>query len=89
VSDGWENFNQIVQDNGNGQYTLLDPTSPQLVLIPIVLNTNGNTTWPNGSSQVRVVGFAWFVITGCATPPNRAPAATATANGSRAPSSDS
>jgi Flp pilus assembly protein TadG len=73
MSGGWENFNQIVQDNGNGQYTLLDPTSPQLVLIPIVLNTNGNTTWPNGSSQVRVVGFAWFVITGCGNPTKPGP----------------
>jgi len=64
----WESFNQIVQPGANGQYTLLDPASPQLVLIPIVLNTNGSTTWPNGSSQVQVVGFAWFVITGCGNP---------------------
>jgi hypothetical protein len=64
----WESFNQIVQPGANGQYTLLDPSSPQLVLIPIVLNTNGTTTWPNGSSQVQVVGFAWFVITGCGNP---------------------
>jgi Flp pilus assembly protein TadG len=64
----WKAFNQIVQVNANGQYTLLDPTSPQLVLIPIVLNTSGGTTWPNGSSQVQIVGFAWFVITGCGSP---------------------
>jgi Flp pilus assembly protein TadG len=68
MSDGWETFSQIVQVDGNGQYTLLDPTSPQLVLVPIVLNTDGSTTWPNGSSQVKVVGFAWFVITGCGNP---------------------
>ena len=48
-------------------------TSPQLVLIPIVLNTNGSTTWPNGSSQVRIVGFAWFVITGCGNPTKPGP----------------
>jgi putative Flp pilus-assembly TadE/G-like protein len=64
----WKPFNQIVQVNGNGQYTLLDPSSPQLVLVPVVLNTNGNATWPNGSSQVQIVGFAWFVITGCGNP---------------------
>ncbi len=64
----WKPFNQIVQAGANGQYTLLDPTSPQLVLIPIVLNTDGGTTWPNGSGQVQVVGFAWFVITGCGNP---------------------
>jgi Flp pilus assembly protein TadG len=64
----WEPFDQIVQAGANGQYTLLDPNSPQLVLIPIVLNTNGDTTWPNGSGQVQIVGFAWFVITGCGNP---------------------
>jgi Flp pilus assembly protein TadG len=64
----WKTFSQIVQLDGNGQYTILDPASPQLVLIPIVLNTDGSTTWPNGSSQVKVVGFAWFVITGCGSP---------------------
>jgi Flp pilus assembly protein TadG len=64
----WKTFNQIVQVNANGQYTLLDPSSPQLVLIPVVLNTNGGTSWPNGSSQVQIVGFAWFVITGCGNP---------------------
>jgi Flp pilus assembly protein TadG len=64
----WQSFNQIVQLNANGQYTVLDPASKQLVLIPVVLNTNGSTTWPNGSSQVKVVGFAWFVITGCGSP---------------------
>jgi Flp pilus assembly protein TadG len=68
MSAGWKTFNEIVQVDGNGQYTLLDAQSPQLVLIPIVLNTNGSTTWPNGSSQVKVVGFAWFVITGCGNP---------------------
>ena len=38
------------------------------MLIPIVLDTSGGTTWPNGSGQVEVVGFAWFVITGCGNP---------------------
>jgi Flp pilus assembly protein TadG len=64
----WKSFDQIVQVNANGQYTLLDPSSPQLVLIPVVLDLSGGTTWPNGSSRVQVVGFAWFVITGCGDP---------------------
>jgi hypothetical protein len=34
------------------------------------VNLNGSPTWPNGSSQkMRVVGFAWFVILSCGTPP--------------------
>jgi Flp pilus assembly protein TadG len=68
MSGGWRAFSQIVRADGNGQYTLLDPGSPQLVMIPIVLNTDNSTTWPNGSSQVKIVGFAWFVITGCGNP---------------------
>jgi Flp pilus assembly protein TadG len=64
----WKTFSQIVQATANGQYTLLDPGSPQLVLIPVVLNTSGGTTWPDGAGQVKVVGFAWFVITGCGNP---------------------
>jgi hypothetical protein len=68
MASGWKTFSQIVQVGANGQYTVLDPNSPQLVVVPIVTNLAGGTTWPNGSSQVRVVGFAYFVITGCGNP---------------------
>ena len=59
----WESVDQIVQWGANGQATLLDPTSKQLILIPIVEDPNGGTNWLNGSGTVRVVGFAWFIIT--------------------------
>jgi Flp pilus assembly protein TadG len=56
---------QIVSFGANGTATILKSDSPQLVLIPIVLNTNGTTTWPGSSPyQVKIVGFAWFVVTG-------------------------
>jgi hypothetical protein len=68
---GWKSFNQIVQLNADGTYQILDATSKQLVLIPVVVNLNGASTWPNGSSaNMKVVGFAWFVILSCGTPPN-------------------
>ena len=68
---GWKSFGQIVQLNADGSYQILDATSKQLVLIPVVVNLSGASTWPNGSSQnMRVVGFAWFVILSCGTPPN-------------------
>ena len=60
----WKPLDQIVQMGANGQATVIDPTSKQLVLIPIVEDPNGATNWLNGSGWVRVVGFAWFVITG-------------------------
>ncbi len=60
----WKPLDQIVQMNPNGQATVIDPASRQLVLIPIVEDSNGGSNWLNGSGWVRVVGFAWFVITG-------------------------
>jgi Flp pilus assembly protein TadG len=55
---------QIVTIGPNGTATVIDGSSPQLVLIPIIENQDGSTNWTGGSMNVRVVGFAWFVITG-------------------------
>ncbi len=53
----------IVSIDGLGNATILDPTSPQLVVVPLVEDVSGGTTWPTGSNtQVKVVGFAWFVL---------------------------
>ena len=65
----WDTINQIVAFNADGTATLLEPNSPQLVLIPILTNQNGASMWPNGTSApMTVVGFAWFVITSCGDP---------------------
>ena len=58
----WDPINAIVTFGSNGQVTVLKPDSPQLIMVPIVENTNGSTNWPNGSGQVKVVGFAYFVL---------------------------
>ena len=44
--------------------TVLQPSSCQLVLLPVVEDAaNGSATWPHtGSGDVRVVGFSWWVI---------------------------
>ena len=69
MSGGWQTFDQIVTSVGNGLYEVKDWTSKQLVVIPIVTNLQNGTTWPQGSNdQIRVVGFAYFVITGCGNP---------------------
>jgi Flp pilus assembly protein TadG len=73
MSGGWQSFNQIVAPVGNGEYQLVDANSKQLVIIPIVTNTAGGTTWPNGAGQIKVVGFAYFVITGCGNPTKPGP----------------
>jgi Flp pilus assembly protein TadG len=67
----WQTVNQIVQFNADGTTTLLEPDSPQLVLIPILTNPSGQAQWPSGaSSPMTVVGFAYFVITSCGNPLN-------------------
>jgi Flp pilus assembly protein TadG len=60
----WKPLDQIVSLTSNGQATILVPSSPQLLLLPVVENAaTGSNIWPSGSGQVRVVGFAWFVLT--------------------------
>jgi Flp pilus assembly protein TadG len=67
----WQTVSQIVKFNADGTTTLLQPDSPQLVVIPVLTNPAGQSVWPNGtSSPMTVVGFAWFVITSCGDPAN-------------------
>ena len=64
----WQTADQIV-DFSTTPATLKEPDSPQLVLIPVLTNTNGQPTWPSGSSTpMKVTGFAWFIITSCGDP---------------------
>jgi hypothetical protein len=65
----WQTLSQIVQFQADGTVKLLQPNSPQLVLIPVLTNQSGQSAWPNGTSApMTVVGFAWFVITSCGNP---------------------
>jgi Flp pilus assembly protein TadG len=59
----WDPLSAIVQITGNGNAVILKPNSPQLVILPVVESLSGGTTWPGGAGQVRVVGFACFVLT--------------------------
>jgi Flp pilus assembly protein TadG len=59
----WKTLNQIVTFTSGGQATVLLPNSPQLLLLPVVEALDHSSTWPSGSGQVRVIGFAWFVLT--------------------------
>jgi Flp pilus assembly protein TadG len=58
----WQPLSSIVTLGANGQATLLQPNSPQLVVLPVVEDISGGTAWPSGSGKVRIVGFAYFVI---------------------------
>jgi Flp pilus assembly protein TadG len=54
----------IVSFGGMGQINLIQPASCQLVLLPVVEDANTHAAvWPTkGSTDVRVVGFSWWVI---------------------------
>jgi Flp pilus assembly protein TadG len=54
----------IVSFGGMGQVTLIQPSSCQLVLLPVVEDAATQAAvWPTqGSGDVRVVGFSWWVI---------------------------
>jgi Flp pilus assembly protein TadG len=61
---GWKTLDKIVQFGPDGTANIIDSTSPQLVIVPVVVDSaTGTTEWPDGGGTVRVVGFAWFVIT--------------------------
>ena len=60
----WAPVSSIVTIGPNGTATVLQPNSPQLVILPIIEDMTGGTIFPSGSGQVRIVGFAYFVITG-------------------------
>jgi hypothetical protein len=66
ITDRIPNFqsaDQVVTVGANGTATIVNSTSKQLVLIPIIENTDGTTNWTGGSMHVRITGFAWFVLT--------------------------
>ena len=48
----------------SGGVTLLQPNSCQLVLLPVVINNqDGSNNWPGqGSGQVKVVSFSWWIL---------------------------
>jgi Flp pilus assembly protein TadG len=58
----WDTLSAIVQFTANGEATILKPNSPQLVLLPVVTDMNGGSTWPSGSGSVKIIGFAYFVL---------------------------
>lgn len=59
----WDPITAIVQFTANGQAIVLKPNSPQLVLLPVVEDMAGGSSWPSGSGNVRIIGFAYFVLT--------------------------
>jgi hypothetical protein len=58
----WQPITSIVQFTSGGNAIVLQPNSPQLVILPIVENLSGGSQWPGGAGQVRIRGFGYFVL---------------------------
>ena len=61
IGSNSDTLNQVATVGANGQATILK-SSPRLVLVPIITNTDGTTNWPNGKKNVVIVGFAEFFV---------------------------
>jgi len=59
----WDPISSIVQFTSGGNAVILKPDSKQLVILPVVSDMSGGTTWPGGGGQVKIIGFAFFVLT--------------------------
>ena len=60
IGSNADTFSAVIQ-TVDGVPEVVKP-SPRLVLIPVILNTDGSTNWPNGKKDIKVVGFAYFFI---------------------------
>lgn len=65
IGSNSDTFDQVVRTDPNGGLsTIINPDSPRLVQVPIIVDAKtGANAFPQGSGDVRVVGFAYFFIT--------------------------
>ncbi len=71
----FEPLSKIASIDAQGNATILEPDSPQVVLVPLITALDGSSSWPSGgNAQVRIAGFAWFIITGDGNAPSCAQA---------------
>lgn len=70
IGSNTQSFSDVVQTDPNGgQAKIVDPTSPRLVVVPIVTDMSNGSNWPSGaSSTVRVAAFAIVFITSWGNP---------------------
>ncbi|MCB0879179.1 MAG: Tad domain-containing protein [Thermoleophilia bacterium] len=58
-----QSFDDVFEfDASTGLYSVLDPNSPRLGIVPVIENTNGTNTWPNGRKDVVILGYMLVYI---------------------------
>jgi hypothetical protein len=63
IGNNSDTFNQVFgTDPDTGFQTIEKLDSPRLGIVPIVENSNGTNSWPNGKKQVRILGYMLVYI---------------------------
>ncbi len=44
-------------DADSGRWIVLKPDSPRIAIVPVIENTNGTATWPNGKKAIRILSY--------------------------------
>jgi len=68
-----DTFTEVFRtDPATGTTVALLPSSPRIGIIPVVEQTNGANTWPNGRSNIRILSYMLCYIGKTDTPGNPA-----------------
>ena len=49
-------------DAATGLYSVEDPDSPRLGIVPVIENTDGSNEWPNGKKEIRIISYMLVYI---------------------------
>jgi hypothetical protein len=63
IGTNGDTFGSVVHsDADSGFQTIELPDSPRLGIVPIIENTDGTNQWPNGSKDIRIIGYMMVYI---------------------------
>jgi hypothetical protein len=63
ITTNTDSYGSVVHsDPDSGFQTIEMPTSPRLGIVPIIENLNGTNAWPNGSKEIRIIGYMMVYI---------------------------
>ncbi len=57
-----DTYDDVFTNGDNGLVTVDKPNSPRIGIVPIIEQTNGANTWPNGRKEVRILGYMMVYI---------------------------
>jgi hypothetical protein len=57
-----DSYEDVFTDGPDGITTIDKPDSPRIGIVPIIEQSNGSNTWPNGRKPVRILGYMLVYI---------------------------